>query len=50
MENAGYLFVAFSIIWAFVFGYVLALFIKQSKMQKEIELLKEAYKEKGIEQ
>ena len=49
MENAGYLFAAFSIIWAFVFGYVLALFNKQSKLQKEIELLKEAFKVKGTE-
>ncbi len=50
MENAGYLFAAFSIIWAFVFGYVLVLFNKQRRLHREINLLKEAFKEKGGEQ
>ncbi|MFC1942293.1 CcmD family protein [Chloroflexota bacterium] len=42
MENAGFLFAAFSIIWAFVFVYVLVLVNRQKKLKREIDLLKEA--------
>ena len=49
MENAGYLFAAFTIIWALVFGYVLVLFNRQKRLRQEINSLKEALKEKGIE-
>ena len=49
MENAGYLFAAFTIIWVLVFGYVLVLFNRQKRMRQEINSLKEALKEKGIE-
>ncbi len=41
MENAGYLFAAFTIIWAVVFGYVLSLLSKQKRMRRDIESLKE---------
>lgn len=50
MENAGYLFAAFAIVWAGVFGYVLSLFNRQRGLRREINALKEALKEKGIEQ
>jgi CcmD family protein len=50
MENAGYLFAAFAIVWAVVFGYVLSLFNRQRRLKREINLLKEALKEKGSEQ
>ena len=50
MENAGYLFAAFSIIWALVFGYVLLLFNRQRALRREINALKEALKEKGAGQ
>lgn len=50
MENAGYLFAAFTIIWALVFGYVLLLFNRQRRLRRNIESLKEAFKEKGGEQ
>lgn len=46
MENSGYLFAAFSIIWALVFGYVLLLTNRQKKLKQDIEYLKEAIKEK----
>ncbi len=46
MENAGYLFAAFTIIWAVVFGYVLSLFNRQRRLQREIDSLKEVLKEK----
>ena len=50
MENAGYLFAAFTIIWALVFGYVLLLFNRQRRLRREIDSLKEALKGKGVEQ
>ncbi len=49
MENAGYLFAAFSAIWATVFIYVLVLFNRQKKLQREIDSLKEMLDEKGVE-
>ena len=48
MENAGYLLAAFTLIWAFVFGYVLMLINRQRRLKREIELMKETFKEKGI--
>ncbi len=50
MENAGYLLAAFTIVWAVVFGYLLSLFNRQRKLRREIDSLKEAFKEKGTEQ
>ena len=50
MENAGYFFAAFSIIWALVFGYVLLLFSRQTRLRREINSLKEVLKEKEAEQ
>lgn len=50
MENASYLFAAFTIVWALVFGYVMILFNRQRRLKREIESLKEAFKEKGVEQ
>ncbi|MFC1943213.1 CcmD family protein [Chloroflexota bacterium] len=49
MENAGYLFAAFGIVWAVVFGYVLSLFNRQRRLQREIDSLREVLKEKGGE-
>ena len=50
MENAGYLFAAFTIVWAVVFGYVLLLFNRQRRLRREINTIREVLKEKGIEQ
>ncbi len=46
MENAGYLFAAFAIVWAVVFGYVLLLLNRQRRLRQEINSLKEAFEEK----
>ncbi len=48
MENAGYLLAAFTAAWAVVFGYVLVLFRRQSRLQQDIERLKEALLEKEV--
>ena len=50
MENAGFLFAAFAIVWVVLFGYVLILNNRQGRLRREIDSLKEAFKEKGIEQ
>ena len=50
MENAGYMFAAFTIIWALLFGYVLTMRHRQRNLQREISSLKQAFKDRGVEQ
>lgn len=40
MENGGFLFAAYTIIWAILFGYVALLHQRQSRLKREIEVLK----------
>jgi CcmD family protein len=42
MENSGFLFAAYTIIWALVFAYVLFMQRKQRKLQHQIDSLREA--------
>jgi len=49
MENAGYLFAAFGIIWAAIFIYILVLWKRQRSMQTDIALLKETLRRKKLE-
>ncbi len=42
MENAGFLFAAYTIIWALVFGYVFFLVRRQANIKRQIDALKEA--------
>ena len=42
MENLGYLFAAYTIIWAVIFGYVFFLYYKQRKLRRQIDLLKDS--------
>ncbi len=49
MENAGYLFAAFTIIWALVFGYVFLLFNRQRRLRREIDSLKEMFRKEADE-
>ena len=42
MENLGYLFAAYTVIWAVVFGYVLFMQRKQRKLQRQIDLLQKS--------
>ena len=41
MENAGYFFAAFAIIWAVLFVYVFVLIYKQKQLRKALDSLKE---------
>jgi len=47
MEDASYLFAAFAIVWAVIFGYILLLFNSQRRLRREIDSLKKAFREKG---
>lgn len=46
MENAGYIFAAYAIVWAVVFGYVLLLINRQRQLHQAINSLKESLKGK----
>ena len=46
MENAGYLFAVFGIVWALVFGYILVLVKRERRLREEIKSLKEALQKK----
>lgn len=48
MENLGYLFAVYTIVWAVTFAYVLFLIRGQNKLRREIEQIKACLKEKGI--
>ena len=42
MQNAGYLFAAYAVIWVLFFGYLFTLLNRQRKIRREIDALKEA--------
>ena len=42
MENMGYLFAAYTLIWAIVFSYILFMQRKQRRLQGQIELLEKS--------
>jgi CcmD family protein len=46
MENAGFLYAAYTIIWLVLFGYLFFLAGKQRKLRQDIESLKESLKGK----
>lgn len=48
MDNLGYLFALFAIVWFVVFIYSFVMINNQKKLHKEILALKELLKEKGI--
>ena len=47
MENAGYLFAAYAIVWGVVFGYIVVLFNRQRRLQRELDSLKDEVKKEG---
>jgi CcmD family protein len=46
MENAVYLWAAFTIIWALVFGYVWLLVRRQTSIKRQLDAMKETFKQK----
>jgi CcmD family protein len=49
MENSGYLFAVFGIVWLVLFIYVLMLINSQNRLQKEIKSLTKVLQEKGLD-
>ncbi len=41
MDNLNYLFAAYTIIWAVIFGYVFFIHQRHRRLQRELDLLKE---------
>ena len=50
MENMGYFFAAFLIVWIGIIGYLFVIFNRQKKISREIEMLEKSLTEKGIKQ
>jgi CcmD family protein len=48
MENMGFLFAAYSIVWALIFGFVLIMYNRQRKLRRKIDLLSEEIEQKHI--
>jgi CcmD family protein len=46
MENAGYLFAAYTIIWAVLFVFVLVLINRQAGLKREIDRLRQLIKDR----
>lgn len=44
MENFGYLFAAYSLIWIVLFGYVFSIFWRQRGLERELERLQDKSK------
>lgn len=42
MDNLGYLFAAYTIIWAVLFGYLFIQYYRQRKLRRELDLLKDS--------
>jgi CcmD family protein len=40
MQNGGYLFAAYSIIWVVIFGYVFFMARKQASLKRQMESIK----------
>ena len=47
MDNLGYLFAAYTVIWAVVFGYMLFMHRRQRQLQKQVALLRETLEKTG---
>ncbi|MBI2909350.1 MAG: CcmD family protein [Chloroflexi bacterium] len=47
MDNLVYVFVAYTVIWAAVFAYLITIGRAQADLRRQIDSLKEALKEKG---
>ena len=44
MQNSGYIFAAYAVIWLGIIGFVIGMINRQAKLKKEIERTKEMVK------
>ena len=42
MDNMGYLFAAYTIIWAVIFGYIFYMQRKQRKLEQQIDMWRDS--------
>ncbi len=47
MDNLGYLFAAYVVVWLLLFGYMFSIARKQKQLEREIEMLKDMHREKA---
>lgn len=47
MDNLGYLYAAFSVVWVGLFAYVLILVQRQRRIRRDIDWLKETLKKES---
>ncbi len=47
MDNLVYVFIAYTVIWAALFGYIITIGSAQKNLRRQIDALKEALREKG---
>ncbi len=48
MDNLGYLFAAFAIVWFGFFVYIWILFQRQNRLRRDIDLLKESIAKENV--
>ena len=41
MDDIGFFYIAYTIIWVGIFAYVLRIFLDQQRLTREVEVLKE---------
>ena len=41
MDNLGYLFAGYAVVWILLFGYMMSIARRQKQLEREIELLKD---------
>lgn len=46
MQDAGYIFGAYAVIWIVIFGYIIAILSRQTKLRRQIQLLKNGLKDR----
>ncbi len=49
MENLGYLFAAYSVVWVVLFGYLYSLYTRQGKLKQEFDALSNSLK-RGVKE
>ena len=47
MDNMGYLFAAYTVIWAVVFGYIFFMQRKQKKLERQIDAWRDSADRNG---
>lgn len=49
MDNLGFFLAAYAVIWAVLFGYVFFMQRKQSRLQREIDLVEQSIQKREVD-